>query len=123
VIALLDNLALAQHDDTVGAANGAEAVRDEDGRGARENEVERFLNLRLGERVNAGGRLVQNEDGGLLQQHTQQADQLALAHAQARAALAYVAVQAVRQRLQPLAAADAVGDFLNLRVGRVWLAV
>lgn len=118
VAALLDDFAAPQHDDAVCRAHSAETMRDENRRGLREDQVKRFLNLRFGERVDARRRFVENEDGGALHQHTQQADQLALPHAQARATFAYVALQTVWQRFQPFAAADAVGNFDDFGVGR-----
>ena len=51
---------------------------------------------------------------GPLHQHAHQRHQLALAHRQARAALADVGVQAVGQRGQPLAVADAACQRLDL---------
>ena len=48
-----------------------------------QHHVQPFLDLRLGQRVDAGGRLVQDEDGRVLQQHARQRDQLPLAHREA----------------------------------------
>ena len=44
------------------------------------HHVQPFLDLRLGERIDAGGGLIQDDDGRVLKQHARQGDQLALAH-------------------------------------------
>ena len=95
------------HDDAIRAADGAQAMGNQNRGGLRQNHVERPLNLHLGERVNAGGRLVENEDGGALHQNPQQADQLALPHAQTRAALAHFSMQPIGHGFQPFALTDA----------------
>ena len=74
-----------------------------------QDQVQRLLDLPLGERVDAGSGLIQDEDGRLLDQHAHQRDKLALPHREAVAALADVGVQALRQSLQPFAIADAAG--------------
>src|SRR5690606_2445578 len=54
-----------------------------------------------------------------LHEHAHQADKLTLPHAELRAALAYVGLQAVGQRVEPFAAPDAVGNLLDLLVRRL----
>ncbi|TKW51306.1 hypothetical protein CTA1_2384 [Colletotrichum tanaceti] len=66
VRALLDDLALAQQDDVVGLADGAEAVGDDDGRAALAGAVERRLHDLLAAHVDGRRRLVEDEDLGLL---------------------------------------------------------
>ncbi len=79
---------------------------DDDRRPLGHDQVERGLNLRLGERVYAGCGLIENEDAGVLHQHARQGHQLPLAHRQAAAPFAHLAGDAVRQRLQPLPTTD-----------------
>src|SRR5579859_3710797 len=78
VIALFHNFAGVEYDDAVGAADGGEAVRDDDGCTLLQDQVKSFLNLGLGERVNAGGGFIEDDDGRVLQQDARQGDQLAL---------------------------------------------
>ena len=61
VRALLDQLALTEHDNLVGPANGREAVRDDDSRPALEEAPQGKLDLRLGVAVDVGRRLVEDE--------------------------------------------------------------
>ena len=60
---------------------------------------------------------------GSLQQHARQRDQLPLAHREAAAALADLGFQAVRQAVDPVAAADLLRRPTHFLVRRVWLAV
>ena len=64
--AVLDDVALLEHDDAVGVAHGGEAVGDEDG-GDRPVVAERpgqhrLEELELGPRVEVGGGLIEHED-------------------------------------------------------------
>src|SRR5579875_92546 len=74
VVALLDDAAPVEDDDAVGVTNGREPVGDEDGRAIFKYKVKPLLNLCLGERIDAGGGLVEDDDGRLLQQHAGQGD-------------------------------------------------
>ncbi len=49
-----------------------------------QDQVERLLDLPFGERVDAGGGFIQDEDGGILHQHAHQRHQLALSHREPR---------------------------------------
>ncbi len=106
MVALLDDPAVAQDDDPVGVAHGREAVGDHDTGAPGHHYVEAGLDLLLGEGINAGGGLVEDEDRRVLQQHARQRDQLALAHRQTRAALADRGVEALGEDGDPVAAAD-----------------
>src|SRR3954447_1394053 len=61
VRAALDDDALVEHDDLVGADHRREAVRDDERRAAAADAVERVLDLLLGERVERRGRFVEDE--------------------------------------------------------------
>ena len=80
VVALLDNFALAQHNDTVCAANGTQPVGNQDRSRLGKDFIECFLNLRFCKRVNTGGRFIKDENWRLLQQNTQLTHQLTLPH-------------------------------------------
>ena len=58
---------------------------------SRQHHVQPLLDLRLGQRVDAGGGLVQNDDRRVLQQHPRQRHQLPLAQREAAPALAHLA--------------------------------
>ena len=70
MIALLDNLATIEHDDAVRVSNGGEAMRDQYGCAVLQDQVKPFLDLRLGQWINTGSRLIQDDDRWVLQQHT-----------------------------------------------------
>ncbi len=78
VIALLHNFAEVEYDDAVGAADGGEAMRDQDGSALLQDQIKPLLNLRLGERVNAGCSFIEDDDGRVLQQDARQGNKLAL---------------------------------------------
>ena len=81
---------------------------------ALQNQLKRRLNLCFREWVNARSGFIQNEHGRVLHQYARQRHQLALAKREARAAFAHFTVQAVGQRVKPLAGADLVrnGQYL-----------
>src|SRR5229473_2816047 len=62
VRALLDDPAVLQHDDQVGIPNRRQAVGDDEGRPAGEQELQRALDLALGADVDRRGRLVEDEE-------------------------------------------------------------
>jgi len=84
---LLQDAAVAQHDDPVGVAQGGEPMRDHEARPAREQGSHRALDLGLGRRIDARGRLVEDQDGGVDDQRARDAQQLALAKRQVLPAL------------------------------------
>ena len=84
--ALLKDLPLLEDDDAVGLFDGGRPVGDDDGGAVPEYLLQAFLNLGFGERVHAGGGLVEQEDGRILDQHARQGDQLTLAIRRSRPA-------------------------------------
>ena len=84
----LPNHPLVQDDDAVGVLDGRKAMRNDDGRVTRQQAGYRVLNLRVGLWVDAGGRLVENQDAGVVRQRPGEADELPLAPRQRIAMLA-----------------------------------
>src|SRR5574341_1990920 len=68
VAAALDDAAPLEHDDAVGALDGREAVRDNDGGAPAHQGVERRLHLALGLGVERGGGLVEDQHRGVLEE-------------------------------------------------------
>src|SRR5258706_8995042 len=110
VIALFHYSATIKHDDTVGMADGGEAVRDQDGGAILQYQVKSFLNVCLGQWINTGGCFVQNDDRGVLQEYTRQCNQLTLSQRERSTGFSYERVQAIRQGIQPVTTANALGD-------------
>ena len=93
---LLAQLALVQHEDAVGVLDRREPVRDHERRAAREELLERVLDQPLGLRVDARGRLVEDEDGRVVRQRAREGEQLALPAREVAAALADLRVVAAQ---------------------------
>jgi hypothetical protein len=55
--------AAIEHDDAIGAAHRAEAVRDDEGGASGHDAVHRLEDLLLGPGVDGGGGIVEDEDG------------------------------------------------------------
>src|SRR5690606_40270202 len=69
---------LLEHEDPVGGADGAEPVRDDDGRASLEELLEGALEPRLRLAVDGSRGLVEDHDGGVPVQSPGEGDQLAL---------------------------------------------
>ena len=82
VRALLDHAAVVEHEDQVGVADGGEPVRDHERRTPLEGRVERLLDRGLGLAVEVGGRLVEDDDRGCLEQQPGDREALPLAAAE-----------------------------------------
>jgi hypothetical protein len=78
VRAALHHPALLQHEDLVGRADGAEAVRDDERRAPAAQPRERLLDERLALRVERAGGLVEDEDARVGQQRAGDGDALPL---------------------------------------------
>ena len=76
----LDDLPLLQCADQVGVADRAEAVGDDDGCTSLEQTVKGFLDQCLRNGINAGRRLIQNQDTWVGKDGSCNTDQLALSH-------------------------------------------
>ena len=79
VRALLHHASLRHDADLVGAADGGEAVGDDEGGAAFAQMAESLLHGSFGLRVERRGRLVQQEDGRVLEEGARYGDALALA--------------------------------------------
>jgi hypothetical protein len=66
VAALLDEAAAVEHEDQVGGEDRREAVGDDDGAASDEQRRERGLDELLGDAVEVGGRLVEDQDARVL---------------------------------------------------------
>src|SRR3546814_7262042 len=67
VAALLDDAPVVHHVDDVGRDHGGEAVGDDEGGAPADQLSQRLLNMALRLAVEGGGRLVEQQDGGVLQ--------------------------------------------------------
>ena len=68
------------HDeDLVGCQDRAQPVRDDNAGAPAHRPVERLLDQRFGLRVQVGGRLVQDQDARVFQQHPRDGEPLLLA--------------------------------------------
>ena len=93
----LGDPALVQHNDEVGVAHRRQAMRDHDGGAVGLQQVEGAANGLLVDRVEMRGRLVEDQDRRILEEGARDRDALALAAAEAGAALADRRVEAIRQ--------------------------
>ena len=115
-------LAFAQDENLVGMADGAEAVGDDEAGAVGEQAFERFLNELFGAGVHAGGGLVEDEDGGVLEERAGDADALFFADAEFDAAFADAGIVALRQRDDEIVAIGGSGRGEELLVGGVQFA-
>jgi len=79
VRALLDDAAVVEHDEPVGVAERAEAVRDRDRRPAPDEPGQGVLDLGLGLGVDRARRLVEDQDARVLEEGPRDRDPLPLA--------------------------------------------
>ena len=95
---LLDDLPPHHDDDAVGAPDGRESVRDDQGRAVHHEPFDRLLDeaFRLG--IERRGRFVEDEDGRVLQEGARDRESLALASRERHAELSDRRVVALRQR-------------------------
>jgi hypothetical protein len=92
--AALHDLTALDDDDLVRAADGREAVGDDDRRAAAQQPIERALDQYLGRPVDVRGRLIEDQDPRIGEEGTRDRDQLPLACREAGAALAHLVVEA-----------------------------
>ena len=123
VRAALDDDAVVEHDDLVGADDGGEPVRD-DQRGAVVRDLfERVLDFALGVAVERGGRLVEQQDRRRLQDGAGDGDALLLAAGKLQAALADLGLVAVRRHADEIVDLGEPRRLLDLGIGRLPAAV
>src|SRR5690606_36078842 len=87
VRAALDDLATDDDEDLVRLTDRAETVGDHEARTALHEPQHRLLDVPLRPRVDAAGRLVEDEDGRVAEDGARDREQLALALAEVAAAL------------------------------------
>ena len=93
----LDDAPLVEHDDAVGGADGRQPVRDDDRRPPLHHRLERALEARLGVRVDARRRLVEDEERRVAVERAREREELPLARAEVRAALVDLRVEPRRR--------------------------
>ena len=76
--AFRDNAAFVKHDNAIRIAHRAQAMRDDEAGAAFHGGVERRQDLRLGLGVHGGGRIIENQDGGIKDQSTREGEALTL---------------------------------------------
>src|SRR3954471_19251700 len=97
MVATLHNFASAQDQDLIGISNCPQAVRDDKTGAARHQSLQGLLNQRLGPGINAGRRLVENENGRVFQERSCDANALLFSDAELNATLADLSVVTARQ--------------------------
>ncbi len=107
---------MVEHDDPVGVLDGGEAVGNHDRGAVGQDDIEAFLNLGLGERIDTGGCLVEDHDRGVLDQDARQGDELALPHREGTAVFTDNGLQPFRERCDPV-------TFANCHGGRQYLVI
>ena len=108
--ATLDDAAVFNDQDLVRAANGGEAVRDDEGGAAAHQVGEALLNQGFGFGIEAGGGFVKDEDAGIGENGAGDGDALALTSGKPDAALADDGVVLVGEGLGKFVdAGDAAG--------------
>src|SRR5208337_523665 len=117
VAALLEDPALLEDDDPVRRLDRGKAVGDNDRRPAAHDRLEAFLDLRLGEGIDARRGLVEDEDAGIAQEDSRQDDELALPHRQRGAAMPGLGGEPGREVVHPIASAQGTGRLLDALVG------
>ena len=83
----LDNASAVHDHDHIGVLDCGEAVSYDHGGPIFEEVPQRVLNQNLGERINVGGRLIEDQKAGVRQHGASEADELALPHAEVAAPL------------------------------------
>src|SRR5438128_12614214 len=97
VVAALDDLARLDHQDQVGVADRAQAMRDDDAGASAQEPAERCLDPLLGAGVDAARRLVEDQDARVGEHRARERQQLALPLTQRAALLRESRSVALRQ--------------------------
>ena len=119
MIALFDDLAVLQHDDTIRVAHGGQPVCDDDAGAPRQRTRQRGLDFALGETVDVRRRLVEHQNAGIRHDGAREAQQLALTDGNIHAALTEDRIVAVRQAFDEIMRADGLGGTDHLVARRV----
>src|ERR1700683_75923 len=94
---LLDDAALVAHDDHVGFHSAREPMRDEKRSSPPHQAPDRIVDEILNFRVETGSRLIENQDGGILEEHPREREPLTLSRRGADALFADHRVELVRK--------------------------
>src|SRR5256714_6366620 len=100
--AFLHHASAIEHQHAVGAAYGAEPVRDDQRAAPAQQLLHRFFHQALALVVQTARRLVEDDDGGVLEKHSGERDTLALTAGKLDAALAHPRLEPLRQPLDEL---------------------
>ncbi len=111
----LDDPALIEHGDLLGALGGREPVRHEQAGAAREQPVGRPDDVTLGHRVHPRGRLVEHDDAHVAHQEPREGDQLLLPRGQRGAAGTEQGVEPVGEAGHPVGQAELRHRGLDVR--------
>src|SRR4029077_3766188 len=114
VASLLDDATVLEDDDEIRVPDGRQAVRDDEGGPAREQDPERLLDLPLGPDVDRRRRLVENQDVRVGQQGTRDRDELTLAEGKSGAALLQLCLVAVLEPKDEIVRADRLCGLYDL---------
>ena len=121
--AALGDPSAVDHEDHVGLQDGGEPVRDGDRRPALHQRLQRRLHQALRVGVEAGRRLVQDQDARVLQDHARDREALLLAARELVPALPHDRVVPLGELDDPVVDVGGPGGGLQLLLGRVGLAV
>ena len=84
---LLAQASLVEYENAVCMLDGAEPVRDDDGRASGEQPVEGFANQQLRFRIHARSGFVEDQEFGIVREGAREADELPLPYRERSAAL------------------------------------
>src|SRR5574337_2159135 len=120
---LLDTASAVQHQDLVGPYDGGKPMRNHEGRPILHQPIQRLLDQSLRFRIQGRGRLVQDEDGRVLQYSPGDGDPLLLAAGQAYPTLADPGLVSIRERVDELLGIGDPGCLHDLAWSYVTLSV
>ena len=121
MIAFLDDLAVIEDINPVGVAHGGETMGDDEAGAIRHEPFERALDQFFGFGIDAGGGLVEKEDGGILEDDTGDGDALLFADGQLHPALADVGLEFPGQGLDEGGGVRGAQGLPHFRIGRITL--
>src|ERR1700682_4866590 len=118
----LDDLAALDHQNGVGIHDGVQAMGDDDGGAVLAEMLDRLLHLLFGFGIKRRGRLIEQDDRGVLDQRAGHRDALALATGELRTMLADRRVIAEREAHDELMRASRLRGLDDLGFRRTSLA-
>ena len=116
------DLPALEHEDEIRVLDGRDPLRDDELRRLRDLRAQRCADLRVGLRVDSGGRVVEDQNLRLFQQRPRDAQPLLLPAGDVRAALLDIGVVFVRHLLDKFIRARQLAGPLQLLVRRVRVA-